>query len=555
MASKPDSTNFSRQTGKARRPAEENNGPECRAWRRRILEVFVFQAIGLALAAWRYRHALNPDAISYLRIASYYGAGNTRLAISGYWSPLLSWLLVPVLKLGLSPLVAARIVMAVSGVVFLGGTWRVLNRFGVSQSVLLWGLWTAALISIPWSVENITPDLMGAGLAGFALAETVSTFWVSAPRAAFVCGLCWGIAYLDKSVYLPMAVLTSIGLAALRYRDQKRDWRLIVRSVALTFAGIALVVSPWIGVISVKCGELTFSRSARYNHTLIGPPEIKRNFAFDDGYAKPEPGRITNWEDIDMSPPDWSPIGSLDNALFQIFTILYTVPKVVTMLTNLFLGFPVLLAATVWSWCHPWRRGDLPGRFWRAMLPIAVVGGLYLPNYLLVQDRRYFYVTFPFLFVAAAEWLAIQGQWLPAWIKRHSLFLLSLAFVVPAGYRNALDPAPDRTAGECAWQLARRFSDAHLAGTIAGNASLPGGRTGLYLAFLINQPWYGGESQPSPASLRASGANLIVLERTSDVAREVAQDPAFQNLDRQLFSSAQEARRFPVEVFRNLSSE
>ena len=46
----------------------------------------------LAILGWYFRHALNPDAVAYLRIASYFSEGKFDLAVSGYWGPLLALL-------------------------------------------------------------------------------------------------------------------------------------------------------------------------------------------------------------------------------------------------------------------------------------------------------------------------------------------------------------------------------------------------------------------------------------------------------------------------------
>lgn len=82
--------------------------------------LFALQIAGLLVGAWNFRDALNPDGVAYLQIASHYTHGQTGLAISGHWGPLLSWLMAPLLMAGLPPLVTARLVMALSGVVFIG---------------------------------------------------------------------------------------------------------------------------------------------------------------------------------------------------------------------------------------------------------------------------------------------------------------------------------------------------------------------------------------------------------------------------------------------------
>src|SRR5512141_3166048 len=71
---------------------------------RAVAAAFACQVTLLCLAGWQNDHMLNPDGIAYLRIASYYAHGQTDLMISGYWGPLISWLMAPLLALGVPPL-------------------------------------------------------------------------------------------------------------------------------------------------------------------------------------------------------------------------------------------------------------------------------------------------------------------------------------------------------------------------------------------------------------------------------------------------------------------
>ena len=106
-----------------------------------------------------------------------------------------------------------------------------------------------------------------------------------------------------------------------------------------------------------------------------------------------------------------------------------------------------------------------------------------------------------------------------------------------------------KIAGECAHDLAGRIEAAHLAGPIAGSGTLPGGRTGMYVAFLLNQPWYGDELQPTIETVKASGARLFVVNRESTLATTLARAPGVTDLDRKLFANAEEAEKFPLIVF------
>src|SRR5262249_16414459 len=85
------------------------------------LSIFVTQGLLLGIAGWQHSHSINPDAVSYLRIAQYYLEGNSALAISGCWGPLFSWLIMPFLAVGATPLLAARLAMGISALIFLLG--------------------------------------------------------------------------------------------------------------------------------------------------------------------------------------------------------------------------------------------------------------------------------------------------------------------------------------------------------------------------------------------------------------------------------------------------
>ena len=93
------------------------------SWRASLVAAFLVQIVLAVKSVWMYRELLNPDGLAYIRIAEYYLSGQTALMISGFWGPLLSWLIVPWLLVFDDPLLAAHAAMAVSSVVFLFGSF------------------------------------------------------------------------------------------------------------------------------------------------------------------------------------------------------------------------------------------------------------------------------------------------------------------------------------------------------------------------------------------------------------------------------------------------
>ena len=520
-----------------------------------VLGVFAFQIAALVLAAWIFRRALNPDAVAYLQIASHYAQGRMDLAVSGFWGPLISWMIVPLLKLGLPPLTAARIIMGLSAIVFLGGCLRLFTRFNWSRSFLGCGLWISALVSIPWSVENITPDLLLAGLISLAFADMITSRWLLKPRVAFGSGLCWGLAFLCKTIALPLGVLICAGVSLLWWRNRRDARRFVIRNLGLAALGLALVAVPWIGVLLAHYGKFTVGTSARFNHSLVGPSVGKRLFLLDQGFHRPPAGRITVWEDPPLPYPAWSPVANWNNARLQLRIILHNLPVALFMLTSVSLAFPVFVILACRRRAGPGRSAEDGLNIWWTMLPVLVLGGLYLPNYLLISEQRYFYPAFPFLWVAAAGLLAGERASSQSWIQRHGALLLAVAFLAPTFVRSAWHLNSTRMAGECAHTLAQRITAARLAAPVAGSGKLPGGRAGLYVAFLLQQPWFGDEPSPGATDFKGSGAALTIVNRGSATARELAADADFIDLDPQLFESSVEAAQFPLQVFKSISSE
>src|SRR4029077_2471050 len=76
--------------------------------------------IGLAVLYWLLQvvwfwqycgHNINADAISYIGIARHIEDGNFQASLHGYWSPLISWLIASVSRMGNDHTRIARLLM------------------------------------------------------------------------------------------------------------------------------------------------------------------------------------------------------------------------------------------------------------------------------------------------------------------------------------------------------------------------------------------------------------------------------------------------------------
>ncbi len=317
----------------------------------------------------------------------------------------------------------------------------------------------------------------------------------------------------------------------------------------LTFV---LVTGPWVLAISMKHGAPTISTTARISHSLNGPAGVDRYLPFARTFHQPEAGRVTSWEEPSrMSYQFWSPFESPANAWHQAKVLARNLLVCLALLTSLNVAWPLALVGLARRWR---QRENLPAaarRCGRTLIVPLLLVAVYLPFYVARSEQRFFFPAFPFLFVAislcAIEWREDQRLWgfydaKAWWWNAFGVAAPLLATILVIGNSP-------RIAGECANDLARRIERAGFSGPIAGSGLLPGGRTGLYIAFLLNQPWYGDELNPTPASIKASHARLMVVNRNSTTAKTLLREPGFMNVDRLLFGDSAQSAGCPLTVF------
>ena len=319
------------------------------AWRRilssldryqSILTLIVPMLVYAALVSWnayKMRDQINPDAVCYIRNALYIAEGRFADSVSGYWSPLISWCMAPLLYFGMDGLHAARIVLAIWGGVFMAASHALVRCFTKCNA---WMQMAAMLlIAIPTvraAIYVITPDLMLFALLMLYSAVTVSPKLFERKRLQVLAGLLAGLAYLAKSYALPFFLAHYTFVIALHWWN-RREQTTIRRAVlpwAAGLLGFAIVSGPWIGVLSCKYEKPTFSTAARNNRSMVGPRKNPDSRQF--GMCDIEPGRIYICEthQVSYKDADWSPFESWAYAKLQIMLAVSHSGKMIAAIRN-----------------------------------------------------------------------------------------------------------------------------------------------------------------------------------------------------------------------------
>ncbi|MGA2034917.1 MAG: hypothetical protein ABSG68_21930 [Thermoguttaceae bacterium] len=228
----------------------------------------------LVLAGSNNRYLPNPDAVAYIRIATYYSKWQTDLMVSGHWGPLISWLMAPLLPWVSNPFYAARIVMGISAILFTLAGYGVLRQSQLPAMFIALATLLIALASIVWSVEQISPDLLVGAFMCFGCIFLLDPNWRACRKIQARAGLLFGIAHLAKAVALPTFCVLAALVAAWSVRKSPHSRRAVFAVLLCSMAAFAIFATPWILILSLKYGRPVFSTSGSINHAAIEPSKF-----------------------------------------------------------------------------------------------------------------------------------------------------------------------------------------------------------------------------------------------------------------------------------------
>ncbi len=346
---------------------------------------FAFYIIGVAALFPFYAHMIDPDTISYVSIARHYIAGDWREAVNTNWSPMFSWLMIPLLGLHTPGLDASRVICFLSGLLTLYAVLLLGRGFELRNGVLTVTLYTAAAMTVAFALLREEPDLLEGALLLFYFRLIFDREYSSARRWSGVwCGALGGLAFLTKSYalyfFLGHFTLMTLFQALQGPKDRRKS---IAAHFAQGLAVFLLIATPWIGLISGKLGRFTVGTTRDFDYRLVGPDS--------PGYPQyysliPPPGAhaLSMWEEpATQLLPRWSPLHSGRELRHELKLVAINLRVLIRLLvyTSL-LSIPIVLLYAI-DGC---RAGAHARYHW---LPPVLTVAMLPAGYLLVnvQDR------------------------------------------------------------------------------------------------------------------------------------------------------------------------
>lgn len=280
-----------------------------------IIIIACYFSIVLGLSYIQYGY-LNCDFIAYITIAHRIldGIGPH---ISGIWSPLFSWLMIPLISIGIDDLIAGRTVLVASGALYVYALLRLMRKLcgrNYQFTCLSYVIFGACIIlqgSI-WSTFLLDPDIIASALFFLYMSIVVDPISIKTNRSAITAGIVGGFAYLAKAYMLPFIAVHVVAAISMHFYAESDRSRFDVKNAfawfrtgAIVLGFMLLVGGPWIAALSAHYGKLVFSTAGTQNHANLGPEQFGKDPLFDPGLTPDyivDPHIATSWSPLDGWP-------------------------------------------------------------------------------------------------------------------------------------------------------------------------------------------------------------------------------------------------------------
>jgi hypothetical protein len=362
-----------------------------------IILIFVLTIYSALIAFTQHYERLSADSTIYLDIAQKYLSGDFADAINGYWGPLLSWLFIPFLYFGLSPVFAINALYLVVGLFTIVGVWILSYSFDMSEKIRCAILIALLPIMLFFALVEIFDFLLVCFIVYYLSVIFKNDYPDKLYRGIF-CGIFGALAYFSKSYAFPFFIVHFLIMNVLHFSrySTKLGKRNVLRNAITGFAVFAIISAPWISAISIKYDRLTFSNTGKGNFAPIGPEDPKTGLErgvpiFHKGlFAPPNTTATSVWEDpsyIWKDVTSWSPIDSPAHFKHFIVNILRNIFETLDIYqTCSRLAIAIIAAYILLLIPGPFNTQMLRGDRLYSFLTVLVFSGGYLPFHL---EHRY----------------------------------------------------------------------------------------------------------------------------------------------------------------------
>ncbi len=442
-----------------------------------------------------YLYLINPDGISYISIAHKYMAYDFRNAVNGYWGPLFSWLLIPFLFLGFAPLLSAKLLSLLIGMVTLLGIDSLAKKLCITGSLRSALLFLVVPGIIYFAIEVITPDLLLVCLTIAYLSNILGASYAEGKYAGVISGILGAAIYFSKSYGFPffIAHFVVINLFFIFRAEVRHDKFNILKKFIAGLVVFFIISGSWIYIISNKYNKVTIGTAGAYNHVFMVLQSKGHPIHYQGLLDPPNDTAISAWEDPTyLTTANWKTIDSWSSAKRQSRIVLKNVERIFDALNSFsILSFVILIAAVFYFVKR--RKQILFENTFYLFISMAIMTAGYAP---LLVVRRYLYLDYLLTILIGTYFLGLLSQ--KKLLKRKAGMLLwailAISFLILPVKALYMNLGADKVFYDFSNELKRY----NISGRVASNREW---RRSLYLSFYNNWRYFGERGELSEAEI------------------------------------------------------
>ncbi len=214
-----------------------------------------------------YQYVLDIDAISYIHVAERFAKGEYYYSINGYWSPLISWILVPFIKAGFDPVLSAKYINGLLGLLTLLNSCALIEKFHIHDALKRIIPFILAILFLSYSFYELCADLLQLFIFIIYLNVLFSKNFIRNNNKIFFAGILGAISYYAKAYNFPFFILH---FAIVVFILVKKNYsgniaNLFLSKVAIGFVAFFLVTAPYVAVLTHKYGSVRINNAGKLN--------------------------------------------------------------------------------------------------------------------------------------------------------------------------------------------------------------------------------------------------------------------------------------------------
>lgn len=403
--------------------------------------VLIVYAISYILLYPFYKYVFDVDGVGYLSVTRYLAAGNFEHGINGFWSPLHSWLAIPLYKAGVNEFTAFRIINGFTGAGIIIVVKRLLAKINIENKLQLITLFVSIPITLSFVFSELSADILLCLLLLIYVDIITDKDFFENPVKNVAAGIIACLCYFAKTYAFPFFILHFSILQIVLYKRSLRPNKkhLLIKNFLAGMGSFIILAAPWVYVLYSRYHVFTLG------HVLIFGNSGHLNLSYyfhpvqtisNDVIAIPPSPLSCFWENPYYSLTErqqyYSSVFSFSQIINQARTVLYNITIALKLLSAFsFLSGAVILTLLL----YVLQKKETT--FTIILLTIAI----YTSGYLLLHAEDRF--LWPVFYIILITGIALSKKMLPLVPVKKTVRYLFWCIFFGSFLINAIDNLKD----------------------------------------------------------------------------------------------------------------